>query len=518
MRTQNFGVEIEMTGITRSTAAKVIAGYFNTTATHIGGCYDSYSVRDNDNRQWKIMRDASLRCTNRSGEQASALYSVEFVTPICNYNDIETIQELVRKLRGAGARVNSSCGMHCHIDASRHTPKTLRNIVNIMASKEDLLYKSLKVNVSREHYCQKMDTRFLDEINNRPPLSMEQLKSMWYDGGDYSYRHYDDSRYHGLNLHSVFSKGTIEFRLFNSTLHAGEVKSAIQLCLAISHQALIQKSARHTKTVSDNEKYTFRTWLLRLGLIGDEFKTARHHLLKNLDGNIAWKDPAQAEKQKERLAQKRLEVLQNSTNENTNLEPEVETAEQQEEASGLAMRMKKFLEGVIFMSKLYVAYGSNLNIKQMAYRCPTATLVGTGVIENYELQFKGMPTGAYATIAPCKGKSVPVAVWDIKPIDEMRLDRYEGYPSHYFKQDIPVKMNNGEELSAMVYIMDLKQKFGLPSSNYYYTVLQGYHDCNLDDSVFKDAVKNSADRFMEEQNSEPNLSDDEGFDMGGMKL
>lgn len=208
-----------------------------------------------------------------------------------------------------------------------------------MASKEDLLYKSLKVNVSREHYCQKMDTRFLDEINNRPPLSMEQLKSMWYDGGDYSYRHYDDSRYHGLNLHSVFSKGTIEFRLFNSTLHAGEVKSAIQLCLAISHQALIQKSARHTKTVSDNEKYTFRTWLLRLGLIGDEFKTARHHLLKKLDGNIAWKDPAQAEKQKERLAQKRLEVLQNSTNENINSEPEVETAEQQEETSGLVMRM-----------------------------------------------------------------------------------------------------------------------------------------------------------------------------------
>ena len=70
------------------------------------------------------------------------------------------------------------------------------------------------------------------------------------------------------------------------------------------------------------------------------------------------------------------------------------------------------------MSKLYVAYGSNLNLKQMAYRCPTATLVGTGVIENYQLQFKGMPTGAYATIAHCKGKSVPVAVWDIKPIDD----------------------------------------------------------------------------------------------------
>lgn len=274
-------------------------------------------------------------------KSVDSLYSVEFVTPICNYDDIETIQELVRKLRGAGARVNSSCGLHCHIDASIHTPKTLRNIVNIMASKEDLLYKSLKVNVSREHYCQKMDTRFLDEINNRPPMSMEQIKSMWYDGEDYSYRHYDNTRYHALNLHSVFYKGTIEFRLFNSTLHAGEVKSAIQLCLAISHQALIQKSARHAKTVSDNEKYTFRTWLLRLGLIGDEFKTARHHLLKNLDGNIAWKDPAQAEKQKERLAQKRAAEL-NNTNENINIsEPEVNSVseDEQEDTSGFAMSM-----------------------------------------------------------------------------------------------------------------------------------------------------------------------------------
>lgn len=274
-------------------------------------------------------------------KSVDALYSVEFVTPICKYDDIETIQELVRKLRGAGARVNSSCGLHCHINAAPHTPKTFRNIVNIMASKEDLLYKALKVNVSREHYCQKMDTRFLDEINNRPPMSMEQIKSMWYDGEDYSYRHYDDTRYHALNLHSVFYKGTIEFRLFNSTLHAGEVKSAIQLCLAISHQALIQKSARHTKTVSDNEKYTFRTWLLRLGLIGDEFKTARHHLLKNLDGNIAWKDPAQADKQKERLAQKRAAEL-NNTNENINInEPEVNLVpnDEQEETSGFIMSM-----------------------------------------------------------------------------------------------------------------------------------------------------------------------------------
>jgi len=103
----------------------------------------------------------------------------------------------------------------------------------------------------------------------------------------------------------VFNKGTIEFRLFNSTLHAGEIKAYIQLCLAISHQALTQHRAFQTRTVPENEKYTFRGWLLRLGMIGEEFKTARLHLLKNLEGNIAWRDPVQAEAQKQRLAEKR---------------------------------------------------------------------------------------------------------------------------------------------------------------------------------------------------------------------
>ena len=336
MRSQNFGIEIEMTGITRATASKVIAGYFHTSATHIGGGYDSYTVKDPEDRNWKIMRDSSIECTNRQGERASQLYSVEFVSPICQYKDIETLQELVRALRNAGARVNGRCGIHVHVDASKHTPKTLRNIVNIMASKEDLLYKALDVNVRREHYCEKADTRFLDEVNKRPPLTMEQIKDMWYDGEDGSWRHYDDTRYHGLNLHSVFSKGTIEFRLFNSTLHAGKVKAYVQLSLAISHQALIQKRAMRNKTHSSNEKYTFRTWLLRLGMIGDEFKTARTHLLKNLDGNIAWKDPAQAELQKERLEQRRyIETMEN----NVEIESEPETAEQQEEGSDFSMSM-----------------------------------------------------------------------------------------------------------------------------------------------------------------------------------
>lgn len=335
MRSQNFGIEIEMTGLTRAAAARIIAGHFGTQATHVGGGYDTYTVRDNRNRQWKLVSDASIKCRNRNNRAASRDYSVEFVSPICKYEDIETVQELVRKLRAGGARVNNSCGIHVHVDASSHTPQTLRNIVNIMASKEDLLYKTLQVQVDREYYCKKADTRFLEEFNHKRPRTMEDVEKMWYNGMGSRHNHYDNSRYHALNLHSVFSKGTIEFRMFNSTLHAGEVKAYIQLCLAISHQALVQRGASHIKSQPENEKYTFRTWLLRLGMIGDEFKTARLHLLKNLEGNIAWRDPAQAEAQKARLAAKRLAEQEAQSAEESNSE----TYEQEQDAPAFSMQM-----------------------------------------------------------------------------------------------------------------------------------------------------------------------------------
>ena len=152
--------------------------------------------------------------------------------------------------------------------------------------------------------------------------------------------HYDNSRYRALNLHSVFASGTIEFRLYNGTMHAGKIKTYIQLSLAISHQALVQKGASHSRTKSTNEKYTFRTWLLRLGMIGEEFHTARKFLLENLEGNIAWKDPAQAERQKERLAAKRMEEaaqsMQGREAEET-AEQESETETQQD--AGFSMQM-----------------------------------------------------------------------------------------------------------------------------------------------------------------------------------
>ena len=136
---------------------------------------------------------------------------------------------------------------------------------------------------------------------------MAAVEEIWYNGRSRRGQHYDQSRYHCLNLHSVFQKGTVEFRLFNGTLHAGKIKAYIQFCLAVTAQALNQTCASRIRTETTNEKYTFRTWLLRLGLNGKEFETARYHLLKNLPGCIAWRDPAQAIAQQERLRRKRAE-------------------------------------------------------------------------------------------------------------------------------------------------------------------------------------------------------------------
>ena len=341
MRNQRFGIEIEMTGITRAVAVKVIAGFLGSRATHVGGVYDAYTARDDKGRQWKIVRDTSIQGETRRGYTDKQEYKVEFVSPICEYDDIQILQELIRRLRHAGAKVNDSCGIHIHVDASKHDAKTLRNIANIMAAKEDLIYKTLKVEVARENYCQKADLRFLDDVNRKRPKSLGELEQIWYNGRGSRENHYDYSRYHALNLHSVFSKGTIEFRMFNSTLHAGEVKAYIQLCLAISHQALVQKGASRNRTQSTNEKYTFRTWLLRLGLIGDEFKTARTHLLKNLDGNIAWKDPAQAEAQKLRLAARRQAEREEQplTEETMDVKEGDAMSEQEEEGPELSISM-----------------------------------------------------------------------------------------------------------------------------------------------------------------------------------
>lgn len=350
LREQKFGIEIEMTGISRKKAADVIAEYFGTEADYIGGQYKIYRATDRTNRNWDLTYDSSINCTQRvNGRKVSTNgdFACELVSPILQYDDIATLQEIVRLLREKGAYPNSSCGIHIHINAAPYNAQQLRNLVNIVAAKEDIIFKALQVDGDRERrYCKKVNKDFLETLNQKKPKTMHELKYIWYKGRDGSHIHYHDSRYHCLNLHSVFQKGTIEFRAFNSyessekqSLHAGKIKSYIQLCLGMTAQAHNQKGASPIPTQSSNEKYTFRTWLLRMGMIGDEFKTARNLLLGHLDGNIAWKDPLQAEAQKARLREKRELEKVNQEKQEPVIEPELEQDNEQEleEEQGMTM-------------------------------------------------------------------------------------------------------------------------------------------------------------------------------------
>lgn len=159
------------------------------------------------------------------------------------------------------------------------------------------------------------------------------------------------------------------------------------------------------------------------------------------------------------------------------------------------------------MGKLYVAYGSNLNKQQMKGRCPDAKFVGTGVIENYELQFKGSLYGAHATIAPKEGSSVPVGLWTIQSRDESRLDMYEGYRKtgyrYYDKEQVRVNMTNGGSVIGMVYIMDQKMDFGQPTPGYYDTVREGYANCGLDETVLEQALNSSLELAQARMAEEP---------------
>ena len=147
-----------MTGLTRQQAAEAVAALFGTTATHSRSSrtYDPWEVTDNEGKTWRFVFDASIRATHRSGRRQLSTgddtYKVEMNSPKLEYSEMGKLQEVVRALRHAGAVVNSSCGMHVHVDASKHTPQSLKNALSIMYSKEDILFKALNVAAHQHHH------------------------------------------------------------------------------------------------------------------------------------------------------------------------------------------------------------------------------------------------------------------------------------------------------------------------------------------------------------------------------
>lgn len=295
LKNQLFGVEVEMTGITREKAARLVAGVLGTTPSHPeSNCYHTRTIADQAARKWKIMRDSSITpIRNDNTSEPLDEYRVEFVTPPLNYSDIELLQNIIRKLRENGAKAHSSCGIHIHVDGANHTAVSLRRLVNFMTARQDLIYEALQIGDRESSWCHKLSKTLLDAMKKDKYLTKEKAEEIWYsranDGycGGIDHQHYNSTRYHGVNLHSFFTKGTVEFRLFNSTLHAGKIKAYIQFCLAVSAWAITSQEKivfRSMDGYTPEQKVTIMRNILthRLGLYGDEFKTCRLHLMTPL--------------------------------------------------------------------------------------------------------------------------------------------------------------------------------------------------------------------------------------------
>ena len=149
MLSSKFGIEIEFTGITRQEATTVVSKYFDCEYHRLHDYYDTYVVTPSDGREWKLMYDSSIKCRKREGRRsrpAGNEYACELVSPILTYReDINALQNIVRRLRKVGGMTNNSCGIHIHLDGEAHTPRSIRNFINLIASRNDLFYKALQI-------------------------------------------------------------------------------------------------------------------------------------------------------------------------------------------------------------------------------------------------------------------------------------------------------------------------------------------------------------------------------------
>lgn len=292
IKEQNFGVEIELTGITRCDAAKVIAAHYHSNSYFLGGSYRAYAATDSKGRTWKAMSDGSIqpeRKVNGNRTIASDDFKCEVVTPVLQYEDIEDLQQIVRELVAKGALANKSCGIHIHVDGAKHTPETLTRLLTFAIGRQDLFYEALQ-NEDRARWCRKINRKLLSALKHDTEKTRSSIERIWYsavnDGycGGIDHQHYNSTRYHGINLHAFFTKGTVEFRLFNGTTHAGKIKAYIQFCLAMSAWAIECESNdlyfKSCAKYTDEQKAALMKRVLtkRLGLAGPEFKTCRLHL------------------------------------------------------------------------------------------------------------------------------------------------------------------------------------------------------------------------------------------------
>lgn len=285
MNKYTFGMEFEMKFVQRKLVAELVRQFFRVPLRSVKRDYhyDSYWITDNLGRRWRVMSDGSLHDGSKG---------CELVTPILTYSyDNKDLLDLIDFVKeNSSALTDDECGIHIHIGANDFSTRQIINIQKLWYNYEDLIFKALKVLDSRIKFCKKSDEEFikkLKDVKHSWFLSRESMKNLWYeDCEDSPESKYNSTRYHSLNFHSLFTKGTVEFRLFNGTLERDLIQSYIQFILAFIRYATLLKKPRFTKIIRENEKYVMRSFLRNMKLNGETFKICRKVFLENLSGDL----------------------------------------------------------------------------------------------------------------------------------------------------------------------------------------------------------------------------------------
>lgn len=293
--TRAFGVEIETVGSTRANIAKYIAAAIPGSTVRQGAdSYMSYYVAMSDGREWRIMGDGSLtgsmhgapRWTDKAGE---------VVSPILTWTDMDLLQTVVRAIRKAKATIDPSCGIHVHVDGRDLSAASVGRLTTFVTNYDKTFDAMLGIAPARRRqWCKTLPAQRASDVaaagaklGSALARTSDALAAVWYGSGDayevsaYRRAHYQHTRYHGLNLHSLFFRGTVEFRWFNGSLHAGEIKAYVALALALVGRAIHSTSVRPGAGQANMDRrpaHELYTFLYHLGLSGPEFVNVRAHL------------------------------------------------------------------------------------------------------------------------------------------------------------------------------------------------------------------------------------------------
>lgn len=254
MKGNTFVYSTGISGIPRKETAGGIAAHFRMEASYKGAPSFEYAVMDKEGNEWRIARDGAV------------------ITPELTAENLDSVLEVFKALAEAGAGVDG-CIASVTLPIAGHSGVTLRNLVNIIVSKQALIFKALNI---EDGFAFKQE--FVDRINQVRLKTAEDFLEILASSGK-------DEASPGIS----FTKNSINFRWFPGTLEPEHIKAYIQFAQALNRQALAQKHSTPRATKGENEKYIFRVWLLRLGFIGDEYKAARKLFLDRLDGNGAFR-------------------------------------------------------------------------------------------------------------------------------------------------------------------------------------------------------------------------------------